>query len=139
MKKLLLLTAIAVTVFACGDKPEVETDINYLKRNVFSRSIYYGPEPYKLYFIDDNTVNMYYRPIPYYNDSVTYPDDSVIHLTYIIYETTRDTLQSFYIGFSDNEQLIFDTVWDGRLYLSGKRKDELRLYGKWEIYIYDKQ
>jgi hypothetical protein len=138
MKKLLLLAAIAATVFACGDKleTEAETDINHLKGNTFSGNIS-GFIPYKLYFVDNNTVDMYYRSAEhYYIDSVTYTEDSVVHLTYSIYETIRDSVQSFYIGFSGNEQLIYDTVGHGNLYLSDTRylkKDELFLY-RWGSY-----
>jgi hypothetical protein len=134
MKKLLLLTAIATTIFACGDKPEAEADINYLKGNVFG-GIYSGTISYKLYFVDDNTVYMHYRPDRHYTDSITRPDDSVINLTYSIYETIKDSVQSFYIGLSNSEQLISDTVWRGNLYLSDtKRFSELIEKGRLDLY-----
>jgi hypothetical protein len=151
MKKLLLLAAIAVTMFACVDKPETETDINYLKGNIFG-SNNSGRTPYKLYFVDNNTVYMYYCSAEhYYIDSITYTEDSVLYLTYSIYQTIRDSIQSFYIGLSNNEQLISDTVGRGNLYLSDTKdsyeiiiKDELHLYRDWRrewssYNIYSKQ
>jgi hypothetical protein len=135
MKKLLLLTVIAATMFACNDKPQ-QKEINHLKGRAFRRPFTFNYEhiAYKLHFIDDIDVNLYFKMQPL-------GDDSIVNAKYCIYktnETIKDTVQFFYIGFSNNEKTIYDTVGYGELFLySEKSLDRDRiLFNDFVFYEY---